>query len=565
MTASAPAPVASTTVADNSAFGGPNAAQAAAANAQLASQSAPLLVTSGASRATTANNVATLNNAVNNAAVSNATPVKTTTPATSTTTPNQTAQPAAASTAAPATNAAPVTTASPATPYTPPAGSTQTSLPGGGTGYYNQSTDTMTDANGKPLTFSQQTGSWIDPTTGMPPAATSSVSSTGQTGATAPGGSSDAAIDSAVSALPPSMQGLYQSTLTQQQSQQNYAYQTLQAAQATLANDPAATQAINAIYAKYQTLIDQMNQKNKQVLGSASSSVGAFGGLGVMSQGFLSDEADQASSRISALVSEQNAAVLQAQAAYGKEDLDAFNAAMDNYNKTIAGMNTALSNLSSAVDKQITEQQASQRLALDTQTAQVTNDGKVATANAAQIASQLKASGVDLGSYDYTALAKQLGITDPTTLGSAVMAASQTSDKNDLDTANVKDEISNRDTQTSLDIAKTNKELSAPSGTAADRLQSSISAGQSNFVSGAKLPDGTPIIDSSGYATPLAWKQLIAQAPANGLTRQQFIDNYSQYIYTKKGEVSAAYGLTPAEVKKITTTAPDTSSAYSFN
>lgn len=565
---SAPAPVASTTVAENSAFGGPNAAQAAAANAQLASQSAPLLSTSSASRATTANNVATLNGAINNAAVSNAkgaaspvNPIPTSTGVQDG--PNLPAK--TASTTTPANTSIAVTTPAPTTTptvYTPPAGSTQTTLPSGVTGYYNQANDTMTDAKGNPLTYSTSVGAWIDPSTGAPPVASISANSNSNSGS---GGLSDSAIASAVSALPPSMQAAYTANLTQQQSEQNYAYQTLQAAQATLANDPAATAAVNAIYAKYQTLIDQMNQKNKQVLGQSSSAVGAFGGLGVMSQGFLSDEADQASARISDLVSEQNAAVLAAQASYGKEDLDAFNTAMENYNKTIDSMNTALSDLSNAVDKQVTEQQAQQRLDLDTQTAQVTNDGKLATANAGQIASALTAQGVDLGSYDYSSLAQTLGISDPTTLGSAVIAAQQASAKANLDTANTQDEMQDRDITTSDDEAKTAKELAAPSGTEADRTQSAIAAGQSNFVLGAKLPDGTPIIDSSGYATPTAWKQLIAQAPANGLTRQQFIDNYSQYIYTKNGEISAAYGLTPAEVKKITTAAPDTSSAYSFN
>lgn len=558
MPATAPAPVASTTVADNSAFGGPTAAQAAAANTQLASQSTtPLLSTSSISRATTANNVATLNGAVANSYASNAQGPAT--PAN----PVASVQPGGASDnmLKPATTTTPAPVAS-TTAYTPPTGTTQTTLPGGATGYYNQANDTMTDANGNPLTYSQQAGGWIDPTTGVAPTATASSGGTDNANVDP---STDPAVASAVSGLPPSLQSLYASNLSALQSQQDNAKSVLAQAQATLANDPAAQAAIASIGAKYDQLIQAMTAKNAQVLGQAKSSTAAFGGLGVMSTSFLSNQMDAATQRISALTTEKNNAILAAQAAYGKEDLDAFNTAMSNYNDTIDKMNSALMDLNTAAEKAVSDQQAQQKLDMDAQTAQVTNDTKVSTANASYIAAQLAASGTDPSSYDYTALAKQLGISDPAMLASAVISATQDTTKANLDNANTADEINTRDITTADDQAKTAKTLATPSGTVADRLQTSIAAGQNNFVAGATTSDGTPVIDENGFATPTAWKQLIAQAPANGMTRQQFIDNYSQYIYTKSGSISAAYGLTPAEVKKITTAAPDTSSSYDFN
>lgn len=556
-------------------------AAAAAANAKnsvtvpsssTSSTAAPLLTTSSASRATTANNVATLNNAVQNAAVSNSYASNASGPA-SPSNPVASQQPGGASdnlnapattTTAPAststTTAPAATTSTPAATYTPPAGATQTTLPNGATGYYNQSNDTMTDANGNPLTYSQQAGGWIDPTTGGAPVAGSSSSSSTSGGA-APGATeSPASIAAAVSSsgLSPSMQTLYQSTLTQQANEQAQAFATLQSAQATLANDPAATQAINAIYAQYQTLIDQMNQKNQQVLGKASASVGAFGGLGVMSQGFLSDEADDASQRIATLVSEQNSAVLAAQASYGKEDLDAFNTAMDNYNKTIDSMNTALSDLSDAVDKQVTEQQAQQRLDLDTQTAQVTNDGKIATANAGQIASALTAQGVDLGSYDYSSLAQTLGISDPTTLGSAVIAAQQASAKADLDTANTQDEMQDRDITTADSQATTAATIQKDAFDEANTktTPADFYSYANNLVTGTNPAtgkpytdgSGVPYADSNGFITPSGWKNLLSLATTNGVSQADLFSEYSNKLYASKAD---SYQLTPEQITEL--------------
>lgn len=544
------APVATPAVADNSAFGGPSAAQAAAANAAIA-KAAPLITTSSSSRSVVANNVATLNGAINNVAASNAQgPASPSNPIATPT--GKTDGPTA-----PVTNTPVAKTNTAATAYTPPATATQTQLPGGATGYYtpaNGSTpESMTDSNGNPLTYSQSVGGWIDPTTGQAPVASST---SGANGTTTDTNSSD--VNSAVSGLPPSLQKLYADNLTNLQGQQTYAKSVLAQAQATLTNDPAATAAIAAIGAKYDILINAMNLKNTQVLGQAKSSTAAFGGLGVMSTNFLSDQMDAATSRIATLTTEKTNAMIAAQAAYGKEDLDAFNTAMDNYNKTITDMNTTLMDLNDAADKAVTQQQAAARLALDTNNAQVSNDQKQSSNIAQALATQLSAAGIDPGSYDYSSIAKAHGITDPAVLAAAVQSQITSNAKDALTAANTQDEIANRDTNTQIAIAKANKDLATPSGTEADRTQASITAGQSNFTPGAKLPDGTPVIDDHGYATPAAWKTLIASAPANGLTRQQFIDNYGQYIYIgKDGVISPAYGLTGAEMKKISTIAPD--------
>lgn len=89
-------------------------------------------------------------------------------------------------------------------------------------------------------------------------------------------------------------------------------------------------------------------------------------------------------------------------------------------------------------------------------------------------------------------------------------------------------------------------------GTAAERQTQAISQFQSAFVPGAKLKDGTPIIDSNGFITPLAWKQAVDDAPAEGISRSDFIKQFGHLLYKENGAVSASYGLTVPEAKLIT-------------
>ncbi len=87
--------------------------------------------------------------------------------------------------------------------------------------------------------------------------------------------------------------------------------------------------------------------------------------------------------------------------------------------------------------------------------------------------------------------------------------------------------------------------------TGPEKVSQAISQFSSAFVPGAKLPDGTPLIDQNGFITPVAWKQAIADAPAEGLTRQEFIKEFGSQLYSDNGKVSSSYGLTPAEIKII--------------
>lgn len=87
--------------------------------------------------------------------------------------------------------------------------------------------------------------------------------------------------------------------------------------------------------------------------------------------------------------------------------------------------------------------------------------------------------------------------------------------------------------------------------TLVERQATVLSQFSSAFTPGAKLKDGTPVIDASGYITPKAWKAAIQDAPAEGLTRAQFIKEFGHLLYADANGVSASYGITPAEKKLI--------------
>lgn len=103
-------------------------------------------------------------------------------------------------------------------------------------------------------------------------------------------------------------------------------------------------------------------------------------------------------------------------------------------------------------------------------------------------------------------------------------------------------------------------ELNSANGTRtqAERAATALSQFASAFVPGAKMSDGTPTVDENGYITPSAFKAAIADAPAEGITRADFIKQFGSMLYSdpKTGINGRAYGLTPAEIKLITGALP---------
>lgn len=77
------------------------------------------------------------------------------------------------------------------------------------------------------------------------------------------------------------------------------------------------------------------------------------------------------------------------------------------------------------------------------------------------------------------------------------------------------------------------------------------------FAPGVKMDDGTPTLDSNGFATPVAWKEAIKDAPNLGLTRADFIKQFGYLLYTEDGKTAQNYGLTPVETRLVVGTLPE--------
>ena len=83
-------------------------------------------------------------------------------------------------------------------------------------------------------------------------------------------------------------------------------------------------------------------------------------------------------------------------------------------------------------------------------------------------------------------------------------------------------------------------------GTETEREQERLNAYSKAFVPGAKMADGTPILDSGGYFTVKAWKAAIADYKGQ---REDFIKKYGHLLFSDK---IGDYGLTTVEQKLVT-------------
>lgn len=120
-------------------------------------------------------------------------------------------------------------------------------------------------------------------------------------------------------------------------------------------------------------------------------------------------------------------------------------------------------------------------------------------------------------------------------------------------------ETERHDYQTELDSQKN-------AGTAADRLTQVTAQFQNSFIqgkydaqgnyiqgTGSQLQNGNATVDKNGYVTPEAWKLAIADAPHEGMNRQQFLAAFGNLIYSdnKDGIDARSYNLSPADIKII--------------
>ncbi len=91
--------------------------------------------------------------------------------------------------------------------------------------------------------------------------------------------------------------------------------------------------------------------------------------------------------------------------------------------------------------------------------------------------------------------------------------------------------------------------------TITEKTASATANFQNAFQSGVTMPNGISTVDSNGNITPEAWLAAINDAPAEGLTRADFIKAFGSQITADDGTISKKYGLTPADLKLLGATA----------
>lgn len=145
--------------------------------------------------------------------------------------------------------------------------------------------------------------------------------------------------------IDPQAKALLQGTIDDLNRQATDAKAQVDQATATLNNDPAMLAAAAGIKAQMDQLINAMIDKNKIVVGRAQTGVSAFGGLGQMSQNFMSDQMDRATQRVAELQAQEADLINKSNEAYKSGDVKALNDAMSNYNKVNSDKMTAVNAL----------------------------------------------------------------------------------------------------------------------------------------------------------------------------------------------------------------------------
>lgn len=96
-----------------------------------------------------------------------------------------------------------------------------------------------------------------------------------------------------------------------------------------------------------------------------------------------------------------------------------------------------------------------------------------------------------------------------------------------------------------------------PTGTTVEKKGSALGKIASELNSETKLPDGvTPVLDSSGYITPEGYKYMVQNAPQLGVTKQDVLETFGQFLYRDPKNGYAGYQLTGADEKLLTAITP---------
>lgn len=311
--------------------------------------------------------------------------------------------------------------------------------------------------------------------------------------------------------LDPETKKQYQDSIDLLTTQQQDAKATLESAKATLQNDPAATAAIDAISRKYDVLINNMNMKNKIVLGSYSANAARSGSLqfaNEMTSSFMSNEMDRANQRVADLVAQEQEMILKTKQAYKDGDVKALAEATKAYNDINRQKFDEIDKLVKATNEAVKTSQAELKRVQTEKNQTITNDIKLATNVAQSLADHIASSGeTDKTKIDafIDEVAQNNGISNPEILRSAVIKAQQTNKTLDLKNQNTQSIINKRGR-----------------------------GNHTTFKASAEIPSVTDSMDKNkgddGFVNPNSWVAARKIWMDKGGTAASFKSNFIQYL-----------------------------------
>lgn len=266
-----------------------------------------------------------------------------------------------------------------------------------------------------------------------------------------------------MSMVDPSLRAEYDKNNAQLTQQASDAKTAVANAVATMQNDPAALAAASNIQRQFDVLIKQMQDKNSMLLGTYRTN-GARSGMlqyaNDMYSNFMSMEMDKATTRIGDLQSKEFDPINKSNQAYKDKDVKALDAATKEYNNVLKEKQKSLTDLNKLVNDAVKNNQNQAKLDAAASKQKITDDIRVSTSLGKTIAETIRKSGVTDPKQidDYiSGMAEQNGVSNPEILKNAYVKANQDADKLDLSAENTKNNIKNRDIRTGLAVTKAGK------------------------------------------------------------------------------------------------------------
>lgn len=347
--------------------------------------------------------------------------------------------------------------------------------------------------------------------------------------------------------LPSDVKKQYDDVITQADATLQQRQDDIDAAKATVANDPAANAALDAIRHQYDVLINSMKEKNKILLGGyqvGQARSGAMQFANEMSSNFMSEEMDKANGRISDLVTKENDLLLKTTIAYKTGNVKALHDAQTAYDKANSDKLKAIGDLAKATSDHVKDVQAQEKIDAADLKADINtkNSQKQDVVNFAQSSGDTATASAIL----------QLDPTSPTFTQDLAKLQSQIAIKS----KNVWSEpysLGTNIVQKNSETGEIRTAVNPPNAPAApkktkDEEQSDLLSSISDtFIPGATV-NGIPTVDADGAITPEAWKSAINE---KGVNRANFIAKFATDIIGVDGKISAKYGLTPKEISNL--------------